>query len=149
MAEPKRLQLDPPKTLQRSKKCKEVAPTYRFELQLDEKESNFAEYSYAELVKGARVSGFYFSTRFILSCTPPFEVGSPLGVRSIAKHENEQKIADYFFLIPPLSYRFLSLLNVVFLRRIPDENVFNDVVLLYRVAMFKYLYKRRVRRLCY
>lgn len=60
MAEPKRLQLDPPKTLQRSKKCQEVAPTYRFELQLDEKASNFAEYSYAELVKGARVSVFLF-----------------------------------------------------------------------------------------
>ncbi|KAG8190999.1 hypothetical protein JTE90_010857 [Oedothorax gibbosus] len=43
---------EPPKALPKPKKCQESAPTYRFVLQLDERA--FAEYSYAELVKGAR-----------------------------------------------------------------------------------------------
>ncbi|XP_055929034.1 ubinuclein-2-like [Argiope bruennichi] len=54
MAEPKRLQLDATKTLQREKKVKEVPPTYRFELKLNDKATEFAEFSYAELVKEAR-----------------------------------------------------------------------------------------------
>ncbi|GFY45225.1 uncharacterized protein TNIN_102491 [Trichonephila inaurata madagascariensis] len=56
MAEPKRLQLDAPKTLQRDKKAKELPPTYRFELKLKDKDPEFDEFSYAELVKEARVS---------------------------------------------------------------------------------------------
>ncbi|GIY56961.1 hypothetical protein CDAR_267781 [Caerostris darwini] len=54
MAEPKRLQLDVSKTLQREKKVKEVPPTFRFELKINDEDSEFAEFSYAELVKEAR-----------------------------------------------------------------------------------------------
>lgn len=57
MAEQKRIQLDAPKTLHREKKQKALPPTYRFELELtDTKNIDCAEYSYAELVKEARVS---------------------------------------------------------------------------------------------
>ncbi|XP_035225844.1 ubinuclein-2-like isoform X1 [Stegodyphus dumicola] len=56
MAEPKRIQLEAPKSLHREKKVKEVPPTYRFELKLSDKNTESAEFSYAELVKEARAS---------------------------------------------------------------------------------------------
>ncbi|GFS68995.1 hypothetical protein NPIL_398501 [Nephila pilipes] len=51
---PKRLQLDAPKTLQREKKAKEILPTFRFELKLKDKDTEFTEFSYEELMKVAR-----------------------------------------------------------------------------------------------
>ncbi|XP_054709239.1 LOW QUALITY PROTEIN: ubinuclein-1-like [Uloborus diversus] len=58
MAEPKRIQLDAPKTLQREKKVKTLPPTFRFDLKLTDTKNNTvnAEFSYAELVKEARTS---------------------------------------------------------------------------------------------
>ncbi|XP_015922507.1 ubinuclein-2 isoform X2 [Parasteatoda tepidariorum] len=58
MAESKRITLDAPKALQREKKVKEIPPTFRFDLNLNvnDKNTDCAEFSYAELVKEARSS---------------------------------------------------------------------------------------------